>query len=161
MSDAEQYIQDLIELNRASHKQLREAIADLDTEALNWTPGPDTSSIGTMVTHMLGAEGEVLRNLLGIPTERDRDTEFAAQVRTRESLLRLLDNAEADWEELGPRLGLEELSALIPRPNKPVPQSGLFWLARNYGHVREHTAQVMLTRQLYQFALADPTLYNR
>ena len=161
MSDIDQYTQDIIDLHCASHGQLREAIADLDTEALNWTPGPGTSSIGTVVVHMLGAEAEMLRNLLGIPTERDRDTEFADQVHQREALLRLLDNAEADWEQLAPRLGSHELSALIPRPNKPGPQSGLFWLARNYGHIREHTAQVMLTRQLYEFAFTRPTLYNR
>jgi hypothetical protein len=149
MSDAKQYAQDIIALHRASHGQLREAIANLDAEALNWTPGPDTSSIGTLVVHMLGAEAEMLRNLLGIHTERDRDIEFAPQVHQPVFLLRLIDRAEEDWEQLGPRLGERELRTLIARPNKPVPQSGLFWLVRNYGHIREHTAQILLTRQLY------------
>lgn len=150
MSNPDQYMKDLTDLHLASHQQLRETIADLDTDALNWTPGPDTSSIGTAMVHMLGAEAEVLRNLLDIPTDRVRDTEFAAQTHQLDGLLGLLDAAVTDWETLASRLHDDDLSVLRTRPNKPVAQSGLYWLARNYGHVREHTAQVMLTKQLYQ-----------
>ncbi|MGA7733487.1 MAG: DinB family protein [Chloroflexia bacterium] len=150
MSDTEQYLQDIIALHQATHRQLREEVAGLDAEALNWTPGPETSSIGTIIMHALGAETEMLRNLLGIPTERDRDAEFAPQVHRPESIRQLLADAEAGWAQLAPRLGETELRTLIPRPNKPTPQSGLFWLARNYGHLREHVAQALLTRQLYQ-----------
>jgi len=46
------------------------------------------------------------------------------------------------------------LRALIPRPNKPIPQSGFFWLMRNYGHLREHLAQIQLTKQLYHMRSA-------
>ena len=150
MSNLDQYIQDITELHLASHQQLRETITGLDTDALNWTPAPDTSSIGTAITHMLGAEAEVLRNLLDIPTERVRDSEFASQTHQLDTLLKLLDSVVADWETLASRLHDSDLAVLRPRPNKPIPQSGLYWLARNYGHVREHTAQVMLTWQLYQ-----------
>jgi hypothetical protein len=150
MSNSDQYIQDLTDLHLASHQQLRETIAGLDTDALTWTPAPDTSSIGTAIIHMLGAEAEVLRNLLDIPTDRVRDNEFAAQTHEPTYILHLLDNAVADWETLATRLHDNDLETLRPRPNKPIPQSGLYWLARNYGHVREHTAQVMLTKQLYQ-----------
>jgi DinB superfamily len=150
MSDTEQYLQDITTLHQAAHRQLREEVVGLDTEALNWTPGPETSSIGTIIMHALGAEAEMLRNLLGIPTERDRDAEFASQVHRPESIQRLLAEAETVWEQLAPRLGEAELRTLVSRPNKPIPQSGLFWLVRNYGHLREHVAQVLLTRQLYQ-----------
>ena len=150
MSNPDQYIQDLTDLHLASHQQLRETLADLDTNALNWTPAPDTSSIGTAVVHMLGAEAEVLRNLLDIPTDRIRDHEFATQTHQLDTLLSLLDSVISDWQTLASRLHDSDLAILRPRPNKPIPQSGLYWLARNYGHVREHTAQAMLTKQLYQ-----------
>jgi hypothetical protein len=149
-SHGHQFTKDIIELHRAVHRQLREEISALDSEALNWAPGLDTSSIGTIVTHVLGAEAEMLRNVLHIPTNRNRDAEFAPQMHKRDHLLRLIDAADQDWEELAPRIDEDALSALMPRPNKPDPQSGLFWLVRNYGHIREHLAQVQLTKQLYE-----------
>lgn len=150
MSNSDQYIQDLVELHLASHQQLRDTLTGLDADALNWMPAPNTSSIGTVVTHMLGAEAEVLRNLLDIPTSRVRDTEFASQTHQLDTLLTLLDGVIADWQTLAARFHDSDLATLLPRPNKPIPQSGLYWLARNYGHAREHTAQAMLTKQLYQ-----------
>jgi hypothetical protein len=92
----------------------------------------------------------MLRNLLQIPTDRNRDAEFAIHDHQRDNLLRLIDAADEDWQQLAPQLGEEELRTEIPRPNKPIPQSGLFWLVRNYGHLREHLAQLQLTKQLYQ-----------
>lgn len=150
MSDTEQYVQDIIELHLGVHRQLREEIAGLDSDALNWTPGPDTSSIGTIIVHALGAEAEMLRNVLQIPTNRDRAAEFSVGTHERSNLLRLIDGADSDWRELAPRIQDDNLRTLRPRPNKPVPQSGLFWLVRDYGHMREHLAQLQLTRQLYE-----------
>jgi hypothetical protein len=150
IGDASQYLQDISALHRAAHRQLHEEIAGLDEAALNWAPGPETNSIGVVITHALGAEAEMLRNLLAIPTQRDRDSEFAPRVHRPEALEDLIDRAEADWEALTPRLGESELHAKIARPGKPIPQSGLFWLVRNYGHLREHIAQIRLTKQLYQ-----------
>ena len=149
MTDTEQFVGDIIALHRLVHQQMRDEIAGLDRAALSWTPGPDTSAIGTIITHALGAEAEMLRNLLDIPTQRDRDAEFTAPVHERAPLLALLDAADTDWAELAPRLGAAELRAARPRPNKPTPQSGLFWLVRDYGHLREHLAQIQFTKQLY------------
>src|SRR5947207_11284531 len=88
------YMQDIMTLHGAAHRQLREELAGLDSAALNWTPGPQTSSIGTIVVHSLGAEAEMLRNLLDIPTNRDREAEFAPQAHDRDALLQLIDHAE-------------------------------------------------------------------
>src|SRR5947209_2313232 len=148
MTDAEQYVQDIISLHRASHQQLRDEIAGLDTAALNWTPAPDTSSIGTIIMHALGAEAEMIRNLLDIPTNRNRDSEFAIPSHDLPDLEQRIDEAEADWEQLAPTLSDISLRTIRPRPNKPILQSGLFWLVRNYGHMREHVAQIQLTKQL-------------
>jgi hypothetical protein len=150
MSDADQYLNDIKALHHAAHKQMLADIAGLERDALNWAPAPETSSIGTIITHSLGAEAEMLRNLLDIPTERNRDDEFAEQHHRRDALEGRISRAEADWDTLGSRLSESELRTSIPRPNKPIPESGLFWLVRNYGHLREHLAQIQLTRQLYQ-----------
>jgi hypothetical protein len=150
MSDTDPFVRDIIDLHRMVHDRLREEIAGLDGPALNWTPGPDTSAIGTIITHALGAEAEMLRNLLDIPTSRDRDSEFTIPTHTQAALETRLAAADADWADLAPRLDATALRTVRPRPNKPDPQSGLFWLMRNYGHMREHLAQIGLTKQLYQ-----------
>ena len=150
MSDAAQFVRDIISLHQDTHQQLREAIAGLEGDALNWQPGPDTSSIAIIIVHSLGAEAEMLRNLLDIPTHRVRDEEFIRHDYQPAELEELIAQAEADWRELAPRLGADELRTAIPRPNKPVPQTGLFWLVRNFGHMREHLGQIWLTRQMQQ-----------
>lgn len=149
MNDSDLYLRNIADLHRVTRLQLRGALSDLDSDALNWAPAPDTSSIGTLVTHMLGAEAEMLRNILQIETERNRASEFESRAHEPEALLQLLDQADADWEELGARLGESELQGLTRRPGKPTPETGLFWLVRNYGHLREHLAQIQLTRQMY------------
>jgi hypothetical protein len=149
MNDADLFAQDIIALHQQAHQQMREEIAGLDSAALNWAPGPDTSSIAVIVEHSLGAGAEMLRNLLAIPTERVRAEEFAARERQPSELEALIAQAEADWRELAARLGEGELRRAIPRPNKPEPQTGLHWLVRNYGHMREHLAQIGLTKQLF------------
>jgi hypothetical protein len=91
----------------------------------------------------------MLRSILGLPHSRHREAEFGTQGYSCEDLLRLLDAADADLEALGPRLTEQDLQVMRTRPNKPSPQPGWFWLIRNYGHAREHLAQLQLTKQLY------------
>jgi hypothetical protein len=55
---------------------VREEIRGLDAEALNWTPGPETNSIAVLVTHLLGSEMEMWRIVRGLPSDRDRASEF-------------------------------------------------------------------------------------
>ena len=150
MNNSSQYLQDIISLHQDSHRQLREGIIDLDSEGLNWTPADSTSSIGTIVIHALGAEAEMLRNILQMPINRNRDAEFTPQTHELGNLLRLLDATDNDWQNLAPRIQEDDLRTLRPRPNKSGPQSGLYWLVRNYGHIREHLAQLQLTKQLYK-----------
>ena len=52
----------VIDQYRDLHARLREQLKTLDLEAVIWTPGPDTSSIATLVIHMLGSERETSRS---------------------------------------------------------------------------------------------------
>ena len=85
LSDAAHFAQDIITLHQEAHQQMRGAIAGLDSAALNWMPGPETSSIALIVVHSMGAQAEVLRNLPGIPTQRVRDDEFSCYDHRRTS----------------------------------------------------------------------------
>lgn len=149
MDDITQYIHDIVDLHRTAHTRLREQIAGLDAAALNWVPAPDANSIGTIVVHTLGAEAEILRTVLAIPTQRVRAEEFAEREYQLADLERLLDAAEADWNELAVRLDEAALRAVVTHPQRKIDQTGLYWLVRNFGHMSEHLAHVELTRQLY------------
>jgi hypothetical protein len=140
------------ELYHAVHGQLREEINDVEETTLNWTPGPDTNSIGTLLVHLLATEEEVLRSIRSMPSDRDRVSEFAARSYTRDELLGCIRTADATLDDLFTGLLAEDLRSLRTRPVRPEVASGLFWLLRNYGHSREHLAHLQLTKQLYRLA---------
>ena len=136
-------------LYRDTHRQLRSNLEGLEPGALSWTPGPDTSSITALVLHSLGAEGEVFRIVRGLSTDRVREVEFQHQVSDTAELLARLDEADALLEASATGITADDLRGPRSRPGRP-PQSGLFWLVRTFGHVREHLAHLELTKQLYE-----------
>src|SRR5206468_5265290 len=129
------------------HDKLREQVRGLDQGTLNWRPLPKANSIAVLVTHSLGSEREMLRSVRQVATERDRESEFKVEAEAAD-LLALLDQADRDVDEFLGGLTPEDLTENRPRgENEPKP--GLYWLISNYGHAREHLAQIELTKQLY------------
>lgn len=134
-------------LYHSVHEKLREQVGGLDAGTLNWKPLPLANSIAVLVVHTLASEREVIHSVRSVITERDRPAEFKAEVEADE-LLALLDQADRELDEqLGAVTGAD-LTELRPRGDRP-PQPGLSWLVSNYGHAREHLAQIELTKQLY------------
>jgi len=129
------------------HRQIREQVEGLDRKALNWTPHPEANSIAVLVFHTLGSEREMINAVRGITTERDRPAEFEVEADAAD-LIALLEIADADMERHVDALTAHDLTAPRPRGDRP-PRPGLDWLVRNYGHEREHLAQIELTKQLY------------
>jgi hypothetical protein len=142
----------IVALYQRVHQELRDALQHVDGQTLTWVPAPDTNSISILVVHLLGSEADMLRSVRGLPSDRDRDAEFAQRVATREELLNLVDAADGDLDRLGLEARVQDLRALRLRPNHPAAESGLYWLLRNYGHAREHLAHLQLTKQLYDLA---------
>jgi hypothetical protein len=131
---------------REVHDKFREIVGGLDREALNWKPHPEANSIAVLVTHTLGSEREMLAAVRGVKVERDRPSEFEADADGKQ-LTALIDRADAHLDEHAGSLTAEDLTAEHPRGDRP-PRPGLEWLVTNYGHAREHLAQVELTKQL-------------
>ena len=129
------------------HDKLREQVRDLDHGTLNWRPLPKANSIAVLVAHSLGSEIEMIRALRMIPTDRDRDAEFKVEADAGD-LLELLDQADRNLEEHLGALTPDDLTEMRPRGDRP-PRPGIDWLISNYGHAREHLAQIELTKQLY------------
>jgi DinB family protein len=129
------------------HDQIREMVAGMDRRALSWKPHPEANSITVLVVHTLGSEREMLRAVRAIPTERDRPAEFMAEGEAGD-LVALLDQVDQELHEHIASMTGADLSEMRPRGDRP-PRPGLEWLLQNYGHAREHLAQMELTKQLY------------
>lgn len=131
---------------REVHANIRKVIDGLDAEALNWKPHPEANSIAVLITHTLGSEREMLAAVRGVKVPRDRPSEFLAEA-DGNSLAEMLDQADAWLDEQTAGITPEDLVAERPRGDFP-PRPGAVWLITNYGHAREHLAQMELTRQL-------------
>jgi len=129
------------------HAKMREQIRGMDRGTLNWSPLPKANSLAVLVTHTLGSEREMIRALRQIATDRDRDSEFRVESEAAD-LLSLLDHADRELDEHVAALTAADLTELRPRGDRP-PRPGIEWLIANYGHAREHLAQMELTKQLY------------
>lgn len=129
------------------HDKLREQVRGLDHGTLNWRPLPKANSVAVLVVHTLGSEREMIRSVRNQPPERDRDSEFKVELEAAD-LLGLLDQADKDLDEYLDTATVSDLTDPRPRGDRP-PRPGLEWLVTNYGHAREHLAQVELTKQLY------------
>jgi len=134
-------------LYRDVHDKLREQVRDLDHGTLNWRPLPKANSIAVLVTHSLGSEMEMLRALRQVSSDRDRDSEFKVEAEAAD-LLALLDQADRNLDEHINALTAADLTEMRPRGDRP-PRPGIEWLVSNYGHAREHLAQIELTKQIY------------
>ena len=129
------------------HAVMRDVVRGVDHGTLNWSPLPKANSLAVLATHTLGSEREMIRALRGIATDRDRDAEFKVEAEAAD-LLSLLDQADREMDEHVAALTAADLTELRPRGDRP-PRPGIEWLISNYGHAREHVAQMQLTKQLY------------
>ena len=134
-------------LYRDLHDKLREQVRGMDAGTLNWKPLPLANSVAVLIVHTLGSEREMIRAVRSLPTERDRESEFKAEAEAAD-LLALLDQVDRELDEHLSAVTAADLTELRPRGDRP-PRPGLEWLLSNYGHAREHLAQIELTKQLY------------
>jgi len=130
------------------HRGIREQVEGVDRQALNWKPHPDANSVAVLVVHTLGSEREMIRAVRMLSTERDRPAEFKAEADAAD-LLALVGRADRELDEHVGALTAADLTEMRPRGDRP-PKPGLEWLLSNYGHAREHLAQIQLTKQLYE-----------
>jgi len=129
------------------HEEMRKQVRGLDHGTINWKPLPLANSIAVLIVHTLGSEREMIRAVRKLATERDRDAEFKAEL-DADDLIALLDQTDREVDEHLAGLTAADLTEMRPRGDRP-PKLGLEWLVSNYGHAREHLAQIELTKQLY------------
>jgi DinB superfamily len=134
-------------LFHAVHDEMRKQVRDLDHGTINWKPLPLANSIAVLIVHSLGSEREMIRAVRKLSTERDREAEFKAESDAAD-LIAQLNRADRELDEHLGALTAADLTEMRPRGDRP-PKPGMEWLISNYGHAREHLAQIELTKQLY------------
>jgi heme exporter protein D len=134
-------------LYRSLHESIREQVRGMDHGTLNWKPLPLANSLAVLVVHTLAAERDALSAVRMVTNERDREAEFKAEAEEAD-LLALIDKTDIEVSELVGAMTSADLTEMRPRPGRD-PKPGLEWLLSNYGHSREHLAQIALTKQLY------------
>jgi uncharacterized damage-inducible protein DinB len=139
--------------------QVRDLLAELPAEALNWRPLEDedtTNSLAVLAAHIAGAEhfwiGEVVG---GLPTSRDRESEFTTQAEVAAELVRLLEATGAETRQVLARLEPSDLDGEREARGRTIP---VRWCIL---HVVDHTAlhlgHMQLTYQLWRGGQGVPS----
>jgi hypothetical protein len=145
--DESEVVRTFGELFGRLHERFREQVRGLDHGTLNWRPLPKANSIAVLVAHSLGSEREVIRAVRMLPSDRDRDAEFKIEM-DEDELLALIDRIDGEMRQHLREVTAQDLVEDRERKDHEA-HTGLYWLVSNYGHAREHLAQIELTKQLY------------
>ncbi|MGE0056498.1 MAG: DinB family protein [Dehalococcoidia bacterium] len=133
--------------------EVRSSLTGLGAEGLSWQPGAsDANSAAVIAHHALGSTRDWVCIALGLPRPvRSRAEEFATAFASEDSALALVDELRdstlsafdtvesVDWLEVVPT---------VEQPGNPV-TTRAYCLVHAIEHLREHTAQLSLTRQLW------------
>lgn len=150
LSEVENYRQRMDHLRG----QIRELVAGLPAEALNWVPLPTggeedaTNSLAVLATHVAGAEHFWLAEVVGgRPRTRDRDAEFRTRVEGSQELTDLLDRTAAETAEILSSLSPADLEGERQAPDRTL---AVRWcLVHVATHTALHLGHMQLTYQLW------------
>jgi uncharacterized damage-inducible protein DinB len=156
-SELDNYLQRIEDLRG----QVRDLIASLPAEALNWRPiegGEEhtTNSLAALAAHVAGAEhfwiGEVIG---GQPPTRDRDAEFAFRAGNAAELVRRLEETGAETRQVFARLSAVDLEGVRQARGRTVP---VRWgLLHVIDHTALHLGHMQLTYQLWMGGQSQPS----
>jgi uncharacterized damage-inducible protein DinB len=145
-------------------RTVRELVAGLPVEALNWRPIPRVegeafNSIGVMATHIAGAEHFWIAEVVGRkPPTRVREAEFQVQDVQASALLDLLDRAREETLEVFSAFNETTLDETRMVQGRSMPEVAVRWALM---HIVEHTAlhigHMQITRQLWTEGQSTPT----
>jgi uncharacterized damage-inducible protein DinB len=137
--------------------EMHESIARAPASALNWRPGgDDTNSLAALAVHAMSST----RSWLSVATgstlpERDRPSEFRATSEGVEELTAFVTSMTKDCHALLAVATVSDWSAMRrthARPDTAADEhvTAAWSLMHALEHLREHTGQMLLTRQLWE-----------
>ena len=140
-------------LNRleAMHEGVKEAIAGLPPEALDWVPGPEINSFNVLVTHLTGSERFWVGDMVGQDdSERVRAEEFAVTGLTAAELGQRLDESLAHSQQVLANLLITDLDKVHPSLVHGESFRVSWSLMHNLEHVALHVGHMQIMRQMWQ-----------
>ena len=150
--ELQHYLQLLDDLRR----QVRELIAGLPADALNWRPvvGTDehaTNSLAVLAAHVAGAEHFWIAEVVGRrPTTRDRDAEFGTVAADAAELVRRLESVAAETAEVLSSLSETDLNGIRVARGREVT---VRWsILHVIDHAALHLGHMQITYQLWMGA---------
>lgn len=131
------------------------AVEGASPEALNRRPaGDDTNSLAVLAVHVMHSTRSWLSVAVGAPRpQRNRDDEFIATMPDAAALVAFVASMQADCVRILDGADGVDWGAMRPthaRPNSDdaTEVSAAWALLHALEHLREHTGQILLTRQM-------------
>ncbi|MCB0256030.1 MAG: DUF664 domain-containing protein [Anaerolineae bacterium] len=141
--------------------QVRDLIADLPAEVLNWRPLPasdahETNSLAVLAAHVAGAEHFWIAEVIGgYPATRDRPAEFVMEVDGPSSLVRRLDEVGAETSIVFSRLTAADLDGTRQAHDRPV--TVRWGILHVIDHTSLHLGHMQITYQLWMEGGSKPS----
>ena len=141
--------------------QVRDMIADLPGEALNWRPleGPGehvTNSLAVLATHIAGAEHFWTAEVVGgRPPSRHRPAEFETRAASASELVSLLEQVGEETREVFSTLSATDLDGTREARGRVIP---VRWcILHVIDHSALHLGHMQLTYQLWMGGRQGPS----
>lgn len=126
-----------LERLKSLHADIRNLVAELPPDALDWTPRSGVNSIAVLISHIAGSERYWIGERAGNRAiERDRDSEFLTRGANAASLLALLQESELLAEQVLAEMTPVELST----PKGTLRNGFAYNTAWALWHALEHAA---------------------
>jgi uncharacterized damage-inducible protein DinB len=139
-----------LNLLESQHNSICQAIADLPSEALDWSPGPEMNSMGIITAHVAGSMRYWIGDIAGNePSDRNRETEFQTQRVDAAALVARLEAALTHSRTVLERLTLEDLNIKRFSPRHGEEYSVPWALLHALEHTALHVGHIQVTRQLW------------
>ncbi len=141
--------------------QVRDLIAGLPAEALNWRPLEDpgehaTNSLAVLAAHIAGAEHFWIAEVVGgQPPSRDRDAEFATRAASASKLVDLMENVGRETQQVFSTLSDTDLDGTREARGRVIP---VRWcILHVIDHSALHLGHMQLTYQLWMGGRQGPS----
>ena len=140
------YLNNLEEL----HKEILHTINGLPQEAFDWIPFTGGNSMCVLIVHLTGAERYWIGDVVaGVPSGRDRDSEFKVKNLERGELAARLQESWSYGAQVLENLDLNDLVAKRRSSSNDRDVSVAWALEHALTHTAVHLGHIQITRQLW------------
>ena len=129
---------------------LEKTFNGLPAEAINWVPAPETSSLGVIVVHTLGATRYLIGDVcLGDLSDRDRTAEFTHTGLTESALADRMADTRQYLAGALERFTIADLGSVKTFPGRDTERTVSWALLHALEHASQHVGHAQITRQLW------------